>query len=1281
MHEPPSDDGDDAIICSALAAHEEPRKRRRCHAPFISQGPLCVVCVFGSCIIDKYSSTKSADSKWLQHYINHTLRVYGEDPYNYASLVDGPEVMCFGYCVMRSWEFDESSLREPLSRDPTPTLDDIVIRHVAKAAVQMRDRRSKPVPIHMPVHEAAYFKEPVPVNADVLAMSVAELSIYIDSTPSLRTGLHISEVTGNWSHDQQPPEDDFHLNDLIRFWSMHHDIPAPLKSPSVFSLSKLGAFGLVHGCVPSDVYTAVDKQRADVIRPGYPTLKTLRAYMSKARPAPLDLFEVDATLTQPIVVRLQGGRSIPRSTNDTRQFHPHHIIEGLRVSRRLVEPKWLEESVKNSIRYAIPDKADELIAEMDAAEWKPPSRSVLYEARSRFDMSCCVMRRIFNAGPGITRQLMFDASPQKGIEIFAVKELVIKDNDIRTAVKRSFVITSLGVGHFGTVDKAMRLLHSVAMENGFDKRSLQKFCSEVRVTLPDSGAEHIINDAPNIIDCFLRGDVSPLDLEGLKGTFLFPLSLRVPEANHVWDRMLRGVLWSRSYFAEFWLKLRAAIHFFRDDGDRQVMYVKAQIANDPRQHLIKTAPATAFKLRWGTILKASQWLNRALPISRDLFAKKDFPAGDEERNVRRNTVDDCIRCPKFAEDLRATEVLSAELEKIRKWNTACPCHEEECMEASRRSAVFDCLENRKSMRGPEMREKVMSAMQDWRRKQSTLSADDWSVAMLSDLHGGYSRMIGDAHLKWIMPLMRMPLALFEARTPAVAKRLQDQYNEEVDKGIPQNRVTEHFLNPNGDLAEHWSTHAAGDCLHPYLDEEFTHYERALFDGAPCEAVHKDVHRIMIVSTAAKFRYFASSHRLDQNFQEYDEFRLMRPTASIHNFFLKYKAVLQKRITSMNRLVASKLKKQQFWEKVYIIGVESMREWGALTPFFCHSERQSKQAKAIPAYIKKDFVKHMLENGSMYTVREQARPLAIADADSDLGLVVGPQRPSWRCFEVLDKNPQGKTIASKARTLDLFSPCLVQWWSVWGGPNASLPERLSIFPEGEPEIIDAVGVAPWLDLVATLTRWQDRAPSDYVGGTDLASPTLAKDLIPVPWVSNRTPIYSILALLKSSGFKPGDVDKHPLPLEDKVFLLENAKGKQSYLLCLLSAGELATRGYAQLDARQPATYYNCVLRNDIPAVEPGLGHTHYQSLLTGRAQPVIVPALGDVDGEGLSDIEDILEGIMSEAIGEEVDVPALEDDLGVFAMDVGGGALGGGALVAAAAPPEDDLEPAVAPEVM
>ena len=97
-------------------------------------------------------------------------------------------------------------------------------------------------------------------------------------------------------------------------------------------------------------------------------------------------------------------------------FSVEHIVQSTRASRRLSDARHLKDTMADALRLALPSGAEELIEQINNSEFKAPSGWMLERGRCRFDVACMLCRRDTNRVVSMRRQLLFDASPQKGIE-------------------------------------------------------------------------------------------------------------------------------------------------------------------------------------------------------------------------------------------------------------------------------------------------------------------------------------------------------------------------------------------------------------------------------------------------------------------------------------------------------------------------------------------------------------------------------------------------------------------------------------------------------------------------------------------------------------------------------------------------------------------------------------------------------------------------------------------------------------------------------------------------
>ena len=145
----------------------------------------------------------------------------------------------------------------------------------------------------------------------------------------------------------------------------------------------------------------------------------------------------------------------------------------------------------------------------------------------------------------------------------------------------------------------------------------------------------------------------------------------------------------------------------------------------------------------------------------------------------------------------------------------------------------------------------------------------------------------------------------------------------------------------------------------------------------------------------------------------------------------YKMVLQKNARRYREGMGIKMSFIQFWQTLCRYGLTAREDWVALKPYLDSGDRLTHLATTTDAQmIKKDFVRTMLQNGRVYSVR--SRMPAILDVgglgsagDENDG---GPPAVRMIVFEVLDVNPGGKVTAERKEYDEFFLPISVQMWT-------------------------------------------------------------------------------------------------------------------------------------------------------------------------------------------------------------------------------------------------------------
>ena len=127
----------------------------------------------------------------------------------------------------------------------------------------------------------------------------------------------------------------------------------------------------------------------------------------------------------------------------------------------------------------------------------------------------------------------------------------------------------------------------------------------------------------------------------------------------------------------------------------------------------------------------------------------------------------------------------------------------------KKGMTFECPNQAKSCRGPEIRLRLEAAKERFRyhRANSHIHPDrDPDNIIYSGLHRGYSKMLASTVEKW-RHVYHLPYMLWEARDPRRVAELLELYQDEVGRGINQHRVNSWWLDGESSLSKQFLAHA------------------------------------------------------------------------------------------------------------------------------------------------------------------------------------------------------------------------------------------------------------------------------------------------------------------------------------------------------------------------------------------------------------------------------------------------------------------------------------------
>lgn len=609
---------DDSCVISSNAVNgdhvQRPPRRRLRKRPLVSlEGPVGIVCCIGHHKEDLDDARKFA--MLHQPTFDIFLELMDNDFRFKLPESDDKAPYVHGFAVVQSYQFltDPDNIATCNDHNIATCIDhrlEIALRSMLKKYY----KRSKTLGFaKVPVLAAASLFPPLKLDMKIQRMGDGEFASYLyTEMDSLLLEEHV--ISGRYHTDQrhlQPMK--VPLHSLIDTWKRDFNILDALAQLFRCPMDSAVAHLFSHGLLPFDMFAfQLRDLRPMSVIPGYPTHSQRVAFL---RSLSVPKAVPDEGM-QPTELHQFSRRAIPASSDvgplSKGEYTVEHCIESLRASLLMKNCEHLHEQVDRTIRLIFPSKHEEMKTQIKEDGFEAPSRFSITRFRIRFDITCMLLRRSFNnearpPGSMILRQLLFDASPVKGTELFAIREVVSFRGQQVLSRKRTLPLVTLAVGHYSGLDKAMALLHSIALECGFTYHAIRFFCDRVLICLPDSGTEHLLIDYPDLIPAFLAG-TSDVDLEQVGG-YLFRNAVWVPEANHIWDLILRQTLWGLEWFEKWFSLFSKVVNFLEDDGRVNILKSVLTACNISHDCIAKRAKAV-HKLRWGTIYAASKILKK-----------------------------------------------------------------------------------------------------------------------------------------------------------------------------------------------------------------------------------------------------------------------------------------------------------------------------------------------------------------------------------------------------------------------------------------------------------------------------------------------------------------------------------------------------------------------------------------------------------------------------------------------------------------------------------------------
>ena len=309
------------------------------------------------------------------------------------------------------------------------------------------------------------------------------------------------------------------------------------------------------------------------------------------------------------------------------------------------------------------------------------SREIIRLARVRADLVAMLMfRKMFKMlDYSCTHLYLFaDGSPLfRGEEMFAATFDMLCEGVLQ---RRLFPPLRLPREYWGAVSKAYALVWMIFLMVGPSFHAVRCFCNRVRGITTDNGTERMLADTKDVLVSFYTALGTRMTPDMTSQQLLFPRAMSGLGWRHVWDSVLRAVLFKLPGFPLFFSRFKNLVQFMRDASILETLLksFRSNGLNALADLIANTSLPNFAKWRWSTMEYCCDALNVYLrSLAKHFQAALFGNIKEEERRSMLIAVTEALSAPRFLMEFKFVRFLCSWLGKILRFGGACPCHQDE----------------------------------------------------------------------------------------------------------------------------------------------------------------------------------------------------------------------------------------------------------------------------------------------------------------------------------------------------------------------------------------------------------------------------------------------------------------------------------------------------------------------------------------------------------------------------------------------------------------------------
>ncbi len=919
-----------------------------------------------------------------------------------------------------------------------------------------------------------------------------------------------------------------------------------------------------------------------------------------------------------------------------------HLINAVRLGRRANNMDGVAEAAIDALHFALGPRVH---AEVDrlANFVDEPSRYTLSKARVRFDVANMLQCRWwYRLNRPTFRYITYDASPQRGSEVFASAERIFTRADLRANAHpqvniRRLPMVYLGVGRTGAADKLQALMHQTWLEYGPGVDSVRAANADVRQCLSDMGAEAIIADSADVVDLMsltsgptrepAGGALVPFELgqlvphQGQQAPLgfsqTFPLALKVVGPQHLLDVSLQHGLASLPWWSTWAHQAKVVCQWLHPKMRREhLANLPALTASADLKRSLDAGVSAFAKWRWQTLSEVTRDLLRIRDAVRcavnslngvnELASRDSTLANQFMANVQGDS---------FWDRADLLQAVARPVANMAGWLKGCDCHEEALVNRQKVDCVW------KGCRAPHLSRRLGQLYADLERVRgdaSRFGAEAVNCGLVS------SRLLSTLRVKfnWVDEL---PYLVWQIRDRQMGQRFLAKRDVEAANRRQLHPVTELFAGQHAEsLRVDLQAYVEGSPISVDLHVQLRSYELCMLDDTWSESSHRDVSNFVRTARAASRPTWSAALRIKQNLSAYKAC-VGRQRRMFFDHFHQWKSIGQRDVGRANMLIPVRQRRSAVVSWVYRLGQHAHRDWASVFALRGPlTKTEDRLVLPVHARVQVEYLQHVLVDGGVFSIPrstdaqvDAARAGRLADADA----ILHGNGTTLTFVQVLDKNVGRKKQVNTAASANLRGMCVpvsVQSLMIW----PTIDGTCVLLRNGPIEVVDFLTLSSWPTLQGGLRRWE--VASDEADRLTVANPV---SMTAIEWdFGQRVPLAITLERLFAEGWQQWSTgmdcpDSHT-PGGPLVFRTSRLISSWAYLQCLCRLADLHAKDNFSLPVGEYGVYYECILGADNPhGVRLAQPLAYYREILTANTPALDVADIAQLEDDVAANADD------------------------------------------------------------